>query len=443
MRSEKKRAMALNKIRLIILVAALFPAFGNLRAQKVLTLSECYDAAYAKSALSSGNDILNEISGLRESNISKAWMPTLDLNGTALYNSDVVDLGPVFGNLPFPGVSELIKPLPHDQYKITIDVNQVIYDGGAVRAARESERADLRLNEKQTEADLYKIRQQVNTYFFNIRLLERQKDLLGIYLELLQKRMTTVNSAVENGVMLRSEAEILESEMISLQQQLSENEIRSSALRKVLADLTGIDIADGTVLVIPDAEIQPDDKIDRPETGLIDMSIARLDAAGAVVASKRRPRAFGFATLGYGNPPGSNFFMDEFDTFYILGAGFKWNIFDWNSAKNDKRIISLNKNLLENKKTDLTENLRRQAEMKKAEIENLEKLIGSDSIQVSLRKRITASAESQFRNGTITATEYLNILSSERQALVNSEIHLISLALARVEYMNITGKELN
>ena len=33
------------------------------------------------------------------------------------------------------------------------------------------------------------------------------------------------------------------------------------------------------------------------------------------------PKAFGFATLGYGNPPGSNFFKDEFAPYYILGQG--------------------------------------------------------------------------------------------------------------------------
>jgi outer membrane protein TolC len=59
-----------------------------------------------------------------------------------------------------------------------------------------------------------------------------------------------------------------------------------------------------------------------------------------------------------------------------------------------------------------------------------------------MRKRITAAAESQYRNGAITATDYLNELNSERQAVVNYEIHKIHLSLARIEYLNISGKEI-
>ena len=59
-----------------------------------------------------------------------------------------------------------------------------------------------------------------------------------------------------------------------------------------------------------------------------------------------------------------------------------------------------------------------------------------------LRKRITASAESQYKNGTITATELLNEMNSERQALINYEIHKINLAMAQIEYLNISGKEI-
>jgi outer membrane protein TolC len=161
-----------------------------------------------------------------------------------------------------------------------------------------------------------------------------------------------------------------------------------------------------------------------------------------VTGSKRMPKAFGFATLGYGNPPGSNFFKDEFAPYYILGAGIKWNIFDWNKAKNEKQVITLQQGIIDNRKNDLTDNLNSLLESKKAEITSLEALIETDSELIALRKRITAAAESQYENGTITATEYLNEMNSERQTVVNYEIHKINLALARIEYLNISGKEI-
>ena len=69
-------------------------------------------------------------------------------------------------------------------------------------------------------------------------------------------------------------------------------------------------------------------------------------------------------------------------------------------------------------------------------------LIDRDNELISLRKRITASAESQYQNGIITATEYLNELNSEHQALINFEIHKINLSMARIEYLNISGKDI-
>jgi outer membrane protein TolC len=161
-----------------------------------------------------------------------------------------------------------------------------------------------------------------------------------------------------------------------------------------------------------------------------------------LIDSKRMPKAFGFATLGYGNPPGSNFFKDEFAPYYIVGAGIKWNIFDWNRAKNEKKVITLQQGIIDSRKTDLTDNMKWLLESKNAELESLKALIETDTELITLRKRITASAESQYQNGTITATEYLNEVNSERQAIVNYEIHKISLGLARIEYLNISGKEI-
>ena len=96
-----------------------------------------------------------------------------------------------------PGISSILTPMPHDQYKVTLDINQVIYDGGAIKSGRAMEKAELSINEKQTETDLYKLRGQINTYYFNIMILNRQKELLKNYLNLIQKRIAAMQSALE------------------------------------------------------------------------------------------------------------------------------------------------------------------------------------------------------------------------------------------------------
>jgi outer membrane protein TolC len=430
------------KRKVLIIIFLIIPWPVTIKAQKILTLKECYDRAATANALAGEKTGYSNISQLKDENLAKAWLPTLDANGSFIYNSSVVDLRGVLGSLPVPGIANAIKPLPNEQYKITLDINQVIYDGGAIKGARELEKADLSVNQKQTETDLYKLRGEINNYYFNLLLLARQKELLHTYLDIIEKRISSMQSGVNNGVVIKSDVDVLTSEKINIEQQLAENEIRKISFIKVLSNLTGKDIDTSTVFSVPSQAGEYSNELMRPELQLFDLRKDQLGAGLKVIESNRMPKAFGFATLGYGNPPGSNFFKNEFAPYYVVGASLKWNIFDWNKAKNEKQIISFQQSIIENRKKDLTDNLNRLLVSKNAEIISLKALIERDNELITLRKRITLSAESQYKNGTITATEYLNELNSERQALINSEIHKINLSMARIEYLNISGKEI-
>jgi len=430
------------KKRGLILFILIIPFVSGLKGQKVLTLKECYDMAMTAAPIAAEREAYSKISAVKDKNLSKGWLPTLDASGSFIYNSSVVDMTDVLGTIPIPGIADLIKPLPHEQYKLTVDINQIIYDGGAIKGARALEKADLNINEKQTETDLYKLRGQINGYYFNLLLLDRQKELLKSYHELIKKRMATMNSALASGVILKSDLDVLSSEKIKLEQQISENEIRKASLLKILSSITGTEIDASAEFVLPSPGEELSGELLRPELQVFDLRKEQLNAGLQVIQSKRMPKAIGFATLGYGNPPGSNFFKDEFAPYYILGASIKWNIFDWNKAKNEKQLISLQQNIIETRKSELKDNLNRLLDAKGAEISNLKSLVESDSELIALRKRITAAAESQYENGTITATDYMNEMTAERQAMINYEIHRINLAMARIEYLNISGKEI-
>ena len=431
----------MKKIVLILLIAiSLGP--NRLQAQRILTLKDCYDHAMTSNALAGEKTGYSDISKLKDENLVRGWLPTLDANGSLVYNSSVIDLSGVLGSLPIPGIANAIKPLPHEQYKITLDINQVIYDGGAIKGARELEKADLSVNQKQTETDMYKLRGEINNYYFNLLLLARQKELLNTYLEIIEKQISSMQSGINNGVIIKSDIDILTSEKINIQQELAENEIRKTSFIKVLSNLTGLEIDTTTIFIVPAPKDELSNELLRPELQLFDLRREQLGAGLKVIESSRMPKAFGFATFGYGNPPGSNFFKNEFAPYYVVGATLKWNIFDWNKSKNEKQVISFQQSLIENRKKDLTDNLNRLLVSKNAEIISLKDLIDRDNELIALRKKITASSKSQYQNGTVTATEYLNQLNSERQALINNEIHKINLSMAMIEYLNISGKEI-
>ena len=421
----------------------LWMAYLPAPAQKLITLRECYDLASKSSPITSEILVYDQIRQQKDKNLSKGWLPTIDANGSFIYNSSVIDLTEAMGSLPVPGISDLISPMPHEQYKMTLEINQVIYDGGTIREAKSLEMAEFRAQEKQTEAELYKLKNQVNGYYFNILLLEKQEELLKTYRDLIQKRMTSIEADIRNGVMLPTERDVLLSEKINLEQQLAENSVQMVALQKVLSDITGSNIDTTVRLVLPMAETSKIPPLTRPELQIFELRKGQLDASIKLRESQRRPKVFGFATLGYSNSPGNNFFKDEFAPFAIVGAGIRWNIYDWDKTSGEIQVIDYQKSLADIRKADLSAQLNRLLETKMSEIKNLEARLETDSDLIEIRKRITQAAGSRFENGVITATEFMHELNAEKQAVINQEINRVRLALSKVEYLNISGKEIN
>lgn len=412
-------------------------------AQQIITLKECYDSATKTSPLNSETLVYDKIRQLKEDNLTKGWLPSIDANGSIIYNTSVIDLTEAMGSLPLPGLGDLITPMPHEQYKLTLEINQLIYDGGSTKQAKSIEMAEFRSREKQTESDLYKLKSQVNSYYFNILLLEKHEELSNIYIETIGKRMNSLDAAVKNGVILATERDVLLSEKINLEQQLADIAVQKKALQKVLSNLTGSTIDSNTKLVLPLTEAIQTPSLSRAELQLFDLRKNQLDASIKLLESKRRPRIFGFATLGYGNPPGNNFFKDEFAPFAVAGAGIRWNVYDWSKISDEIQVIDYQKSLADIRKAELSDQLNRLLETKMAEIRNLESRLVTDRELIEIRRRITKTAESKFENGTITATEFMLEFNADKQAVINHEIHKIQLALSKVEYLNISGTDIN
>jgi len=81
-------------------------------AQNILTLKECYDMAMTAVPIAGEKTVYSQISAVKEKNLLKSWLPTIDAGGSFIYNSSVVDMTEALGNIPIPGIEDLIEPLP-------------------------------------------------------------------------------------------------------------------------------------------------------------------------------------------------------------------------------------------------------------------------------------------------------------------------------------------
>ncbi len=405
--------------------------------QKSITLWQCYDSAASASPVAGERAIYTDMTRLHDRNLASAWLPGFDLGGSFNYQSEVVDLSEMLGSVPLPPGS--LPSIPHEQYRATADLSQVIWDGGVTRSAREVEKVVSELNMQQSEADLYRLREQVNNYFFSVLLVRRQAEVISILISELDARILEVTSGVENGVMPPVTLDVLRAEKIKAEQSAAELERRHDALTRALELITGMNELKDAELVLPDLVISGNEEIDNPDLQLFDIRSRQLELSKNMLKSQRMPKVFGFAQAGYGNPPGNNFLSDKADLYYSFGAGLKWNIWDWNRNSNERKSLTLQQQLIDIRKSAAREALQRLVVLKLSDIESLRDAASRDEEIIRLRGSIAAAAASQLRNGTITASQYMTELNSEKQAVIAAAARKISIARAEAEYLYITG----
>src|SRR5881394_3705124 len=108
----------------LLLILLVLPSL--VQAQQTLTLTKAYDLATQNYPLIKQRDLVTKTSSINIENLSKGFLPQFSVSGQATYQSDVTQV-----SIPVPGIS--ITPPSKDQYKIVADVNQLIYDGGAIK----------------------------------------------------------------------------------------------------------------------------------------------------------------------------------------------------------------------------------------------------------------------------------------------------------------------
>ena len=190
-----------------------------------------------------------------------------------------------------------------------------------------------------------------------------------------------------------------------------------------LNELTKLDIENSDDLVEPELSIDNYDFVNnRPEYILFNKQQSQLVAMKSLAGSKRLPVLMAFGQLGYGRP-GYDMLNDNFDDYYLIGARLHWKIWDWWKVKREKQIFDLQNEIILSQKETFDQNLKADLHQRIAGIEKYEKIIGSDEIIVKLQQNVVNTAENQFKNGTITSTNYLIEVNKTVSAKLNLEAH--------------------
>lgn len=415
-------------MRFVLFICLLSFSFSI--SSQVLTLDECLKLSKDKYPLQTEFNNLEQQTQLRLRNLSARFYPTMDLTGQFSWQNDVTHF-----NSPSPTFQA--PKAAQDQYKAYVDVKQLIYDGGMTKAAKSVEKSQQALQNQSLEVELYGIREQVIQAYYLILNIDEQIKVVDYRMDILQKRLADIQSGVENGMVLQSEADAFKVEILKLEQERYGLEEGQRSAREILEELTGLSLAEEMTLSLPLIS-ESAAELNRPEKALFNAQRLQLDANKKLVTQQRMPVIAGFGQLGYGNP-GYNMLKDEFDTFYMVGVRLNWKIWDWKETSRKKELLQMQVQTVDAREATFDKNIRMASDNMQARIRQMERMMEKDEEIIALRKRITQAAHSRLNNGTYTASDYITEFNAESMAILAKQLHAIELNKARRELHNLLG----
>lgn len=396
-------------------------------AQQKLTIEECYAFAEKNYPIAKQTNFLQQKTSFEIDALNKAKLPKIDINAQATYQSDVIGLP-----TSLPGV----EPINKDQYRATLDVNQLLYNGGMINANTKLKEAQMLTQQQLVAVNLYQLKSHINYSYMMILLWQDQRELLLAKQSTIHSKIKEVKSGVKNGAMLPSSEQVLEAELLKLEQALTENTFQRIKELQNLAGLTSTTIKENSVLERPSTTLETNGV--RPEMKFFELQQDQIEASKNIISKSNLPKLNAFGQAGYGNP-GLNMLNNSFDDFYMVGLKLNWNVFDWNKSKSEKQALDIAKEIVTTEKETFETNNQMQLNELKSEISKLETIIKTDSQIILLRDKVVQSSDSQMRNGVITTSEYVTELNQLFDAKTNQKVHQTQLELAKINYQTIKG----
>jgi len=420
------------KIRLFFI--AIFLLFLQIKAnsQDTISLEKCKIAAVNNYAGTKNIDLFKNAEIYQVSKISAGYLPKLNLNAQATWQSEVTSID--LSGLPFP---INIDPPSKDQYKAVLEVSQMIYDGVMTKKLKAVQQAETKINLAAVTVEQNKIEDQINQLYINILYLNKQIELNQSAKLQLEQRLKKAESGVKNGILLETAVNVIKAEILKLEQIQISLKYKKKTVIQSLSTLTGINITENTIIQEIKAELIDGVNL-RAEEVVFEFQKAKIDQNIGLLSASRSPKLYSFGQFGYGRP-GLNFFSTEFQPYMYIGANLTWNIWDWNQVKNEKANLQVQKELIDVKHNVFVQSLDILRITEKNNIEEYKEAIAKDEEIIALREEITKVASSQLDNGTITATEYLAEVNAEMQARLNLELNKLLLLQAKLNLNFING----
>ena len=390
------------------------------------TLEECQLAAEKNYPMIKQYDLISQTTQLTVKNIQKGWLPQIAIAAQATYQSDVTSW-PESMKATFQQLGVNMKGLSKDQYKIGIDLQQTIYDGGTISSLRSIARQEEKVQKAQVETNLYQVRKRVNEMYFSLLLLNEQIQLNNDVKALLLSSEKKLASMLKGGTVATSDFENIRAERLSVEQQNESLKSQQQMLQHLLSTFCGIKVSNVQKPAPFKTTISTNKQ---PEMQLFDNQLQLSSIKEKALNSQVRPKLGIFAQGFYGYP-GLNMFEDMMNRRWSLngmvGVKLSWNIGALYSLKNDKAKLRLQREMTENAREIFLFNNQLEEIQQNENIKRYHTMKQADDEIIMLRTNIRKAAESKLSHGIIDINNLLREINNENAAKIQQTIHDIEM----------------
>ena len=393
------------------------------------SLEECQQAAEKNYPLIQQYGLIEKTTELTVSNIQKGWFPQVSVSAQATYQSDVT-AWPGEMKTMMTGMGIDMKGLTKDQYRVGIDVQQTIYDGGVIGSQKRIAREDGKVQAAQNEVNIYNVRKRVNEMYFSLLLIDEQIKLNSDLQTLLAGNERKLESMTKRGTAAESDLLNVKAERLNVVQKATELASQKQMLLRILSTFCGMEVrevrkplvkADGGGMMAENR---------RPELKALDAQIGLLNAQEKALDAMLMPKVGVFAQGFYGYP-GLNMFEDmmrhKWSLNGIIGARVTWNIGALYTRKNDKAKLQLKRDMTENNREVFLFNNNLEQIQQNENIARYRQLMANDEEIISLRSAVRKAAESKLAHGIIDVNDLVREINQEHAAYVQQSVHEIEM----------------
>lgn len=390
------------------------------------TLEECQQAAEKNYPIIKQYGLIAQTTELTVKNIQKGWLPQITASAQATYQSDVVSW-PENMQRMYQQMGLNMKGLTKDQYKIGVDLQQIIYDGGAIGSQRSIARQEGKVQEAQTETNLYQVRKRVNEMYFSLLLLDEQIRLNDDVKALLLSSEKKLAAMVKGGTAATSDFDNVKAERLSVAQQNENLKSQRQMLQRMLSVFCGIEVSNPEK---PAAVETSASASNRPEIRLFDNQLKLAEVQEKALNTKLRP-TLGLYAQGYYGYPGLNMFEDMMSRKWslngIVGIKLSWNVGALYTHKNDKAKLKAQRELIENAREVFLFNNNMEQIQQTENVSRYRTMMQGDDEIIALRTNVRKAAESKLSHGIIDVNSLLREINNENAAKTQQAIHEIDM----------------